>query len=418
MESKSLLINIKSKDNLKQIFLYSYFDFKSVLKLIKYNKSLQNKLDINIKNYNVNYKYQKKIERNGGFFIILSLSNIFNKIIMLIFFLIYLILFFAKGSFIDDNTKKDYDINKKKFIEKMNNSLIGYLIFILISILWSFLCLIRKITFKAATKLIIFILILLIDLIYYILLCIKYKYSNDIILKDENNRSVDCWFMNFDLPILVIIPTFYITFLLLICCIQKCKFDKIGDEITLILKQFKGVNIIDFELPLNFECLNKKEKNNLILKITGNYHYKLNKNQINIIKKINEIRGKKNIPLLKYNIIEAIPDFIINEVTEVKFYSYKNNFRLKNYLYLFRYEKNEFQNFFENSEILSIITNDLLNEIIIIEQNNIEYISIYNSSHLIDMQNSYSISNVESEILESSDRNIKSIKINQNYFQK
>ena len=260
MESKSLLINIKSKDNLKQIFLYSYFDFKSVLKLIKYNKSLQNKLDINIKNYNINYKYQKKIERNGGFFIILSLSNIFNKIIMLIFFLIYLLLFFAKGSFIDDNTKKDYDINKKKFIEKMNNSLIGYLIFILISILWSFLCLIRKITFKTATKLIIFILILLIDLIYYILLCIKYKYSNDIILKDENNRAVDCWFMNFDLPILVIIPTFYITFLLLICCIQKCKFDKIGDEITLILKQFKGVNIIDFELPLNFECLNKKEK--------------------------------------------------------------------------------------------------------------------------------------------------------------
>ena len=79
MESKSLLINIKSKDNLKQIFLYSYYDFKSVLKLIKYNKSLQNKLDINIKNYNVNYKYQKKIERNGGFIIILSLSNIFYK---------------------------------------------------------------------------------------------------------------------------------------------------------------------------------------------------------------------------------------------------------------------------------------------------------------------------------------------------
>jgi len=67
MESKSLLINIKSKDNLKQIFLYSYYDFKSVLKLIKYNKSLQNKLDINIKNYNVNYKYKKQLKEMEDF---------------------------------------------------------------------------------------------------------------------------------------------------------------------------------------------------------------------------------------------------------------------------------------------------------------------------------------------------------------
>ena len=418
MKSKPLLNNIKSKDNLKQIFLFSYFDFNSALKFIKYNKSLQNKLDINIKNYNFNYKYKKKIEKNQGFFIILSFANIFNKVIMLIFFLIYLILFYAKDSFIDENTKKDYDINKKKFIAKMNNSLIEYLIFILISILWSFLCLIRKITFKSVTKLIIFIFILLIDLIYYILLCIKYNYSNDIILKDENNKSVDCWFMNFDFSILVIIPIFYITFILLICCIQKCKFDNIGDEITFILNQFKGVNIIDFELPLNFGSLNNKEKNNLILKTSKNYKYKLNKNQINLIKKINEIRRKNNISLLKYNTTETIPDFIINEVTEVNIYNYKNNFRLKNYLYLFRYEKNEFQNFIENSEILSIINNDLLNEIIIIEQNDIEYISIYNSSNLNDIQNSYSISNNESEILESSDRNIKTIKINENYFQK
>ena len=122
--------------------------------------------------------------------------------------------------------------------------------------------------------------------------------------------------------------------------------------------------------------------------------------------------------MLKYNTTETIPDFIINEVTEVNIYNYKNNFRLKNYLYLFRYEKNEFQNFIENSEILSIINNDLLNEIIIIEQNDIEYISIYNSSNRNDIQNSYSISNNESEILESSDRNIKTIKINENYFQK
>ena len=78
MESKSSLNNIKSKHILKQVFLYSYFDFKSVLKLIKYNKSLQKKLNTNIKNQFLNYKYKNKIIKKNEFMNIFSLPNIIS----------------------------------------------------------------------------------------------------------------------------------------------------------------------------------------------------------------------------------------------------------------------------------------------------------------------------------------------------
>ena len=231
MESKSFLNKIKSKYNLKQVFLYSYFDFKSVLKLIKYNKSLQKELDINIKDYYCNYKFKKTFDKNE-FSIILSLSNIFIKVIMFVFFFIYLILFYAKGSFIDEDIKNNCDDkNKIKFIEIMNNSLFGYLIFLLISILWYVLFFIRTISFRVITKLIIFNLILLIDLFYYILLCIKYNYSHHIIfnilLKEQNNKFVDCWFINMDFLILLFSPILYISLTFFIYCIYKCNFNDI-----------------------------------------------------------------------------------------------------------------------------------------------------------------------------------------------
>jgi hypothetical protein len=150
MESESFLNNIRSKHILKQVF--SYIDFKSFSSLIKYNKSLQKKLDINFKNYYFNNIYAKRFETNG-FNYILNLPNIIIKAIMLVFFLIYIIIFYVKGSFIDEIIKANCDKNKIKFIEIMNNSLIGYLIFLLISILWYTLCLSRIILFKVITKL-------------------------------------------------------------------------------------------------------------------------------------------------------------------------------------------------------------------------------------------------------------------------
>ena len=383
MESESFLNNIRSKHILKQVF--SYIDFKSFSSLIKYNKSLQKKLDINFKNYYFNNIYAKRFETNG-FNYILNLPNIIIKAIMLVFFLIYIILFYVKGSFIDEIIKANCDKNKIKFIEIMNNSLIGYLIFLLISILWYTLCLSRIILFKVITKLRIFMLILLIDIFYYILLYIKYNFSKliifDIIRKDQNYKFVDSWFINLDFLILTIIPIYYIAFIFFIFSEYKCNFDNLEDSNIITLNEFKGVKNCYFEIQSFSKYLNDKEINNLIIKNARNCKYRLNEDQIDLIKKINEIRRKNDIPLLKYDENERIPHCIINEVTEVVLYNEKNNFKLKNFLYLFRYKKNEFKNFIENDEVLRVINNDLLNKIKIIEQNDTEYILIYNTSSL------------------------------------
>jgi len=73
MESKSFLNNIQSKHILKQVFIYSYFEFKSFLKLIKYNKSLQKRLDINIKKYFLNYEYKEKLIEKNEFMFMFSI---------------------------------------------------------------------------------------------------------------------------------------------------------------------------------------------------------------------------------------------------------------------------------------------------------------------------------------------------------
>jgi hypothetical protein len=223
-------------------------------------------------------------------------------------------------------------------------------------------------------------------------------------LKDQNNQFVDSWFINMDFLILLLSPIFYIALAFFIYCIYKCNFNGLEDQIIFKLNQFKDVNIIDFPILKDFRYLNIKEINKIIFENARNYKYKLKENQIDLIGKINEIRRKNNIPLLSYDKTERIPHFIINGVTEEIFDKNKNNFKIKSFLYLFRYKKNEFQNFIETDEILSVITNDLFNKIKIIERNNIEYILIYNVPNPKNIQNLSRVSHSENEVLENSDR--------------
>ena len=85
---------------------------KSVLKLCKYNKCMLRKLDINFENI---FKYEIEIQTNinkddikglGVFFL-------FNEALWFIFFLIYIILFYVRGKFNDENLKEGYSQKKK-----------------------------------------------------------------------------------------------------------------------------------------------------------------------------------------------------------------------------------------------------------------------------------------------------------------
>ncbi len=59
MEKKSNVLNINNIDKLKVIF--SYLDFQYILKLIKYNKKIQNELGIKLENYKNNLNNPKYI---------------------------------------------------------------------------------------------------------------------------------------------------------------------------------------------------------------------------------------------------------------------------------------------------------------------------------------------------------------------
>ena len=90
---KNLLLKISSNYNLKKIF--SYEDYKFVLRLIKYNKAIQDKIGITLEDYkdqqdNFKYiqKYNYKYNHN-------TIKNFFNKEDNILFFLfiIYIILY-------------------------------------------------------------------------------------------------------------------------------------------------------------------------------------------------------------------------------------------------------------------------------------------------------------------------------------
>ena len=104
--------------------------------------------------------------------------------------------------------------------------------------------------------------------------------------------------------------------------------------------------------------------------------------------------------------MEQLPEFLINEKTELNFYPYQNIYKLNEGLYIIKCQKNEFQNLLNNKEIINIITNDLLNKIYIIEQNNFEFICFYFNNniydkisyHLCNKNNNFNSNKYESKI--------------------
>ena len=467
----SLLSKINSKYILKRILSLAYDNMKSVLRLTKYNKCLRSKLDINCED---NFKYEIEIktevnkdDSNDIKFLGLFL---FFDVFWFIVFLIYIIFFHVRGKFNDKNLKEGYSEKKKDFVDFMDNYiLLAYFLFNFATILIAIL-LYRCNLFatKGYIKLLICIFISIIEFTHHITYIIKYTYTKELI-KNELIKLVNkadkvlteeekkeklkilklIWFYSFDYVIIIFICLHFLYLILLliiiifilkdreiVCCKKK----------TILLNQFKGLNIIKKELPKKFDNLSEKEKKEFIFKKENikEYEYKLNENQINLIDKINDIRKKNHIPLLKYFEREKLPEFIINEKTQIIFNDNENLFKLSPNFYVFKYQINEFRNFLNNNQILNIITIETLKEINIIQQNNFEFISIYDELNIrrnynnknrtqIDINTNNNIANTKDKLNEVTERvtetevsdnygnkmqRIRNIKINKNNFEK
>ena len=359
-------------------------------------------------------------------------------------------------------------MKKKDFVDFMDNYiLLAYFLFnfatILIIILL-YCC--NLFSIKQYIMLLIIIFIILIDLTHHITYIIKFDYTKELLKKEliklikkvsknpteEEKKEYSkisklFWFYHFDIFIIVwicfhfLFQIFCILFIIIFA--KEGRFILCCEIKIILLNQFKGLNIIKKELPKKFNNLSEKEKNEVVFKQKNvkEYEYKLNENQINLIDKINGIRKKNHIALLKYFEKEKLPEFIINEKAQIIFNNNENLYKLSPNFYVFKYPINEFQNFLNNNQILNIITIETLKEINIIQQNNFEFISIYdelnrnqnynyipriqidiNTNNNANTQDKFNELSERVTVSEISERNeiprIKNTKINKNDFKK
>ena len=381
-EKHSLLNKIKSNYILKDILSLAFRNMKSVLKFVAYDKVLLQKLDINIKEQ-FDYKIRSTIKKDVG---LITVPIAIDFLGYYIYLIIYDIMFYIRGKFNDKNLEKGYDKKKKNYIDIMDNYiLLIYLVFLLIYYILSILSIISdKILIKGKKKFIIYKIIFFINLLYYISYIIKFFFTEAIInkeLKEKNEKkSVKLlWFYDFDIAILGFMPIYLLLyFLLYFVGFDEDKFD---DKKLYILNQINGFDIFGFEFNSEFENLNDKNKLRIIFKKENMriYEYKLNYSQIKLIDKINELRRQNNIPELNYDIWQKLPDYIINNKTELIFYKEKDIYKFPNNYYLIKYPISEFQSEIKDKNIINILNSDFLDRINIMRKDNYEYIALYNN---------------------------------------
>ena len=370
-EKHSLLSNIRSKYILKDILILAFRNMKSVLKFVAYNKALLDKLDINFKDY---YDYNTEIKNDGS---CLFVGQIFDIFVYFIPLLIYDITFYAKGTFNNNNLKEGYDKKKKNYVDDMDNYvLISYLSFQIISHLLLFMLFCRKMSKKVLKRKVRFIIGLIkffIKIFYYIAFIIKFCFTKKIIeIIGFKKEYESIWFYNFDIALLFFLSLDLLNYFCLV----------IHEYVTIdiyILNKINGINICDFELPNEYDKLNKIGEIEMIFKKENmkKYEYKLNDTQKTLINNINQLRRKNNIPELQYN--EYLPDYIINKKTEFIFYEKENIYKFYNDYYLIKYPISECQKIINDNNITNILSINILDRINIIRKDDYEYIALYNN---------------------------------------
>ena len=385
-KNEDAIFDITSKYCLKTVL--SFIKYKYILELVKYNKKLQNGLGFNLNNYKKISSYQyirRKIIRKEKYIYNKYEFMQFKTLIFIItlvptvYIFAYASILYFEGSFNENYLKEDYDDKSLNIIMNINTSLFFLVGNILIS-LFIITCFIFKNYYMDTKplkrfKIIIFVNIILFYIFYEIIVIYKIYLSYKI-----KNKTIP-WFILYDY-ILISIMLLYITFMIYITY-KYFKFA--GTKITIsnhtILKKYKGITINDFELTNNFHKMSKKDKKNLIFKNRTKFQYTHSTRHLHLINLINEYRIKYHLPRLLFNEEERIPDFVINDNSEVMLLGYKNIFKFSKRKYLFKYRINEFEQNLLNKDgnILEIILNEDLNKICVIDIDNFEYILIYDS---------------------------------------
>lgn len=391
MWNNAHITKIKSNYVLKTLFCY--LDYPYILKLIRNNKNLQRRLGITLDNYKnksnfLKYEYNKKTrvskhyKRNPKIseetqkamlnFMILCLQGCF-----LLPFFIYSILLVAKDTFTENNTKENYNKKSYNTIKIINPCLFIYDAFIIGN---SLLCIFyiyddfrHDFGKKKVFKIIFQILINLVNILFECLVIWKLALSYQI------KKGGCTWFMVLDY-LFIIINFIYISgFLYIIYEYIKNAGDLVTIYTNFVLVLFNNIKIEDYNLPKDFDKLPKNERKQYVLNNYKNFKTTITNQQKELVNAINDYRRYNDIPLLGVCQCRSIPDFLINEPTEMMLFAEQKIFKLSNKKYLFKNVVGEFEINFNRKErnILNILLKDNLNHIQIITYQKMEYVYIY-----------------------------------------
>ena len=338
-----LLNNIKSNYNLRLVF--SYLKYNYILKLIKKNKSLQNQLGIDKQNYkdysDIKYISVVKKETKGGYIVDNGLASPLCQLLYLLYLFLIIIIFYTIYVNI---TQRKLNIS---FVNKVNYSL--FALIILSFIFSSFL--------KKDIHIYLVLLFIFINIFYDILIAVKMYIISEIF-------GADLFYL--------IINLIYITFNFIYSVNSWPETKKIIDNKLL---SYKNIQIKPYYIKnlKDFENNNKKYISNIVNYLEYNYLI----GDLRIISKINDFREKNNLTKLKEKC--NLPDFIINERSEVILFNSKHIFKLSNNEYLLKYEIGKFNFYFKNDNegLINILLKEDLNAINIITQRNMQYILLY-----------------------------------------
>ena len=379
MSDNCQISKISSAYCLKSIF--AYIEFNTALKLVKYNKSLQKKLDINLKDYSLDYDLKVRKDKNE--------TTLYRaaSIVLLVIIYFALILFFYQFVFAiiyisnkkpDVKEKIEIIKNKENIQESFGKSIIyerlqkleiSILVISPILLILSFI-MYKQFNGHLNDRDVFFIGIIYLSIIngfkIYFLWEIYYIYEN----KKSN------WVV---INLLIMVVWFLIFFIYSLAFgFIEIFFGYKIVETTYIIK-FQGIEINPLEIDNNFYKKSPDEKKRYILNKTKEMtvKYSENKRYFEMIQStINEYRIENQLDVLKF--VEKLPKFIIKGNLLVKF-TLNNIIKIGYKKYLFKYPSGEFleQLNAKNKKILGILSLDYLNSIKIVKIDKIEYILVY-----------------------------------------
>ena len=393
-DRSSNFANIKSKEIMKIIL--SNLEMNKVLKLIRYNKNLQKRLDITKKVFQtlsepIRIEYQKNVnitrklyisKRRGRpiYFTNESCALAGNSCcysIYFIYLLIYVILLVALDGFNEINTQDNSQdsINIINTINKCIFVLVGISIASYIFITF-YACKITEddVDCKRNLKLFMMMLFIIIHLTFEALIIWKLAISYKI-----KTISVT-WFMRMDYVFIVFNFLFIALSVFEFVIYYLDTIPTIIDNTKIILSNLSDINIENYVLPNNFDVLGKREKKNYILQNIEEIKLKNNSNVICSL--INTERQKLSISHIKDDYSHKVREFMFLVPSEAFFFNYKYIFRIDDVTYLIKSTLSNFMSKIKNGdkELLKIILNDKLTNCSIMEKINekdIKYIYLW-----------------------------------------